>query len=62
MKAKMKASAPIDPTNAWPMWIQMLIMSWIGVMSGPARKTMCVRLQCFEGRLWVGGLRENPGC
>jgi len=40
--AKMKANAPIEPTNAWPMWIHVLIRFVIGVMSGsPVRKTMC---------------------
>jgi len=39
MKAKMNESAPIDPTRAWPMWIQVLMRLVIGVMSGsPARK------------------------
>src|SRR3989441_12409160 len=39
--AKMKARAPIDATNAWPMWIQVVIRFVIGVMSGPAsRKIM----------------------
>src|SRR5712692_2911558 len=36
--AKMNASAPIDPTSAWPMWIQVVIRFVMGVMSGsPAR-------------------------
>ena len=34
----MNASAPIDPTSAWPMWIQVVIRFVMGVMSGsPAR-------------------------
>ena len=39
-KAKMNASAPTEPTSARPMWIQVLIRSVMGVMSGPARKTI----------------------
>src|SRR6267378_518998 len=33
-KAKMKASAPIEPTSAWPMWIHVVMRLVIGVMSG----------------------------
>jgi len=41
MNAKMNASAPTDPTSAWPMWIQVVIRSWIGAMLGSAvRKNM----------------------
>lgn len=36
MNAKMKASAPMEPTSAWPMWIHVLIRSVIGAMSGYA--------------------------
>jgi len=32
--AKMKANAPIDPTSAWPIWIQVVI----GAMFGSAAK------------------------
>src|SRR5207249_11571179 len=38
MNAKIKASAPIEPTSAWPMWIHVVMRLVIGVMSGsPAR-------------------------
>ena len=30
MNAKMNASAPIEPTSAWPMWIHVLIRSVMG--------------------------------
>ena len=40
MKAPINASAPMDPTSAWPIWIQVLIRLVMGVMSGsPARKS-----------------------
>src|SRR5207245_4710047 len=40
-KAKMNASAPIEPTRAWPMWIHVLMRFVIGVMSGAeSRKSM----------------------
>ena len=42
MNAKINARAPIEPTSACPMWIQIVIRLTMGVMSGsPVRKTMC---------------------
>src|SRR5205807_3698984 len=61
-KAKMNASAPIEPTRAWPMWIHVLMRFVIGVMSGsPARKNMCAS-SSFRGTLPAAEAHENPAC
>ena len=61
-KANMNASAPIEPTRAWPMWIHVVMRLVIGVMSGsPARKNMCAS-SSFRGTLPAAEAHENPAC
>lgn len=48
----MNANAPIEPTSAWPMWIQVVIRSVIGAMSGvEARNNMLNLLRVLTRRL-----------
>jgi|SRR5882672_5667539 len=60
--AKMNARAPIDPTSAWPMWIQLLMRSVSGVMSGPAARKSMRTSSRFARRLEVDRADRNPGC
>ena len=61
--AKMNASAPIDATSACAMCVQVVIRSWMGVMSGTAvRSGMGNLLRCFESRLGGEPAAGNPGC
>jgi hypothetical protein len=41
MKAKINANAPMEATSACAMWVQVVIKSWMGVMSGPAAEMAC---------------------
>jgi len=54
MNAKINASAPIEPTSAWPMWIQLLIRSVSGAMSGVAARM-------FWQADWPFSLVQSPG-
>jgi hypothetical protein len=62
VNAKMEAKAPIDATRACAMWVQVVIRSVIGVMSGPAARKACEPPVVLKATLGTAHRQGNPGC